>query len=69
MVNTQEIINIDNVWKMIAKKIVEMNCNYNDYEKDVLKFLLDIYHEYDKSVIITNDHRSQMSENLLKQNS
>ena len=69
MMNTQEKINIDNSWKMIAKKIVEMNCNYNDYEKDVLKFLLDMYHEYNKSVIIINAHRSQMSENLLKQNS
>lgn len=67
--NAQEKINIDNNWKMIAKKIVEMNCNYNDYEKDVLKFLLDIYHEYNKSVIIKNDRQAQMLENLLKQNS
>lgn len=57
--NTQEKINMDNIWKMIAKKIVEMNCNYNDYEKDVFKFLLDIYHEYNKSVIIKNNHQSQ----------
>lgn len=67
--NAQEKINIDNNWKMIAKKNVEMNCNYNDYEKDVLKFLLDMYHEYNKSVIIKNDRQAQMLENLLKQNS
>ena len=67
--NAQEKINIDNNWKMIAKKIVEMNCNYNDYEKDVLKFLLDMYHEYNKSVIIKNDRQAQMLKNLLKQNS
>lgn len=67
--NAQEKINIDNNWKMIAKKIVEMNCNYNDYEKDVLKFLLDMYHEYNKSVIIKNERQAQMLENLLKQNS
>ncbi len=67
--NAQEKINIDNNWKMIAKKIVEMNCNYNDYEKDVLKILLDMYHEYNKSVIIKNDRQAQMLENLLKQNS
>ena len=67
--NAQKKINMDNNWKMIAKKIVEMNCNYNDYEKDVLKFLLDMYHEYNKSVIIKNDRQAQMLENLLKQNS
>lgn len=53
----QEKINIDNNWKMIAKKIVEMNYNYNDYEKEVFKFLLDMYHEYNKSVIIERLNR------------
>lgn len=67
--NTQEKINIDNNWKTIAKKIVEMNYNYNDYEKEVLKFLLDMYHEYNKSVIIKNDQQAQIIENLLNQNS
>ena len=67
--NTQEKISIDNNWKTIAKKIIEMNYNYNDYEKDVLKFLLDMYHEYNKSVIIKNDQHAQILENLLKQNS
>lgn len=67
--NTQEKISIDNNWKTIAKKIIEMNYNYNDYEKEVLKFLLDMYHEYNKSVIIKNDQQAQILENLLKQNS
>lgn len=67
--NTQEKISIDNNWKIIAKKIVEMNYNYNDYEKEVIKFLLDMYHEYNKSVLIKNDQQAQILENLLKQNS
>lgn len=66
--NTQEKISIDNNWKTIAKKIIEMNYNYNDYEKEVLKFLLDMYHEYNKSVIIKNEQQAQILENLLKQN-
>lgn len=36
--NAQEKINIDKNWKTIAKKIVEMNYNYNDYEKTCLSF-------------------------------
>ena len=40
--NVQEKININNNWKTIAKKIVESNYNYNDYEKEVLKFLIDM---------------------------
>lgn len=67
--NTQEKISIDNNWKTIAKKIVEINYNYNDYEKEVLKFLLDMYHEYNKSAIIKNDQQAQILEKLLKQNS
>ena len=67
--NTQEKISIDNNWKTIAKKIIEMNCNYNDYEKEVLKFLLDMYHEYNKSVIIKNKQQAQIIEKLLNQNS
>ena len=63
--NTQEKISIDNNWKTIAKKIIEMNCNYNDYEKEVLKFLLDMYHEYNKSVIIKNEQQAQIIEKLL----
>ena len=66
--NTQEKISIDNNWKTIAKKIIEMNYNYNDYEKEVLKILLDMYHEYNKSVIIKNEQQAQILENLLKQN-
>ena len=67
--NTQEKISIDNNWKTIAKKIIEMNYNYNDYEKEVLKFLLDMYHEYNKSVIIKNKQQAQIIEKLLNQNS
>lgn len=67
--NTQEKISIDNNWKTIAKKIIEMNYNYNDYEKEVLKFLLDMYHEYNKSVIIKNEQQAQIIEKLLNQNS
>lgn len=65
---TQEKIERDNVWKEIAKKIVEDNENYNDYEKEMLKFILDMYHEHNKSVIIRNNQQAQMLENLLKQN-
>lgn len=67
--NVQQKINIVNNWKTIAKKIVESNYNYNNYEKEVLKFLLDIYHEYNKSVIIKNEKQAQIIEKLLNQNS
>lgn len=67
--NIQQKINIVNNWKTIAKKIVESNYNYNNYEKDVLKFLLDMYHEYNKSVIIKNEKQAQIIEKLLNQNS
>lgn len=67
--NVQQKINIVNNWKTIAKKIVESNYNYNNYEKEVLKFLLDMYHEYNKSVIIKNEKQAQIIEKLLNQNS
>lgn len=53
----QEKIDKDNNWKIIAKKIVEMNYTFNDYEKDFFKFLLDMYHEYNKIMIIKNDQQ------------
>ena len=67
--NVQQKINIVNNWKTIAKKIVESNYNYNNYEKEVLKFLLDMYHEYNKSVIIKNEKQAQIIEKLLNQKS
>lgn len=67
--NVQQKIYIVNDWKTIAKKIVESNYNYNNYEKEVLKFLLDMYHEYNKSVIIKNEKQAQIIEKLLNQNS
>ena len=56
--DTQEKIERDNTWKEIAKKIVEDNENYNDYEKEMLKFILDMYHEHNKSVIIRNNQQA-----------
>lgn len=58
----QEKIDKDNNWKIIAKKIVEMNYTFNDYEKDFFKFLLDMYHEYNKIMIIKNDQQSRILE-------
>lgn len=58
----QEKIDKDNNWKIIAKKIVEMNYTFNDYEKDFFKFLLDMYHEYNKIMIIKKDQQSRILE-------
>lgn len=58
----QEKIDKDNNQKIIAKKIVEMNYTFNDYEKDFFKFLLDMYHEYIKIMIIKNDQQSPILE-------
>lgn len=58
----QEKIDKDNNWKIIAKKIVEMNYTFNDYEKDFFKFLLEMYHEYNKIMIIKNDQQSPILE-------
>lgn len=66
--NAQEKIDRDNNWKEITKKIVEDNTNYSDYEKEHIKFLLDLYHEHNKSVIIKNVQQSQLSARLLKEN-
>lgn len=63
--NVQEKIDIDNNWKIFAKKLVENNNNYNDYEKEVLKFILDMYHEYNKSVIIKNEQQAKFLEKLI----
>lgn len=65
--NTHEKINRDNNWKEMAKKIVEDNNYYYDYEKEILKFLLEMYHEHNKSKIIKNDQQAQMLEKLLNQ--
>lgn len=65
--NTHEKINRDNNWKEMAKKIVEDNNCYYDYEKEILKFLLEMYHEHNKSKIIKNDQQAQMLEKLLNQ--
>lgn len=65
--NTHEKINRNNNWKEMAKKIVEDNNYYYDYEKEILKFLLEMYHEHNKSKIIKNDQQAQMLEKLLNQ--
>ena len=39
-----------------------MNYTFNDYEKDFFKFLLDMYHEYIKIMIIKNDQQSPILE-------
>lgn len=65
---TEEKINFDKSCKELASNMVDNVDNYNQVQKDILKFLLEIYHENRKSSIIKCDKQAEMLEKLMKGN-
>ena len=64
----EEKINFDKNCKEFASNIVDNTDNYNQIQKDILKFILEIYHEDRKSSIIKCDKQAKMIEKLMKEN-
>ena len=65
---TEEKINFDKSCKELASNMVDNVDNYNQVQKDILKFLLEIYQENRKSSIIKCDKQAEMLEKLMKEN-
>lgn len=65
--NIEDAINKDKGWKTIAKEIVDRNDNYDEYEKEVIKFILDMYHEHNKSKIIRNAQQAKLMQKLIEE--
>lgn len=65
---TEEKINFDKNCKELASNIVDNTDNYNQIQKDILKFILEIHHENRKSSIIKCDKQAKMIEKLMKEN-
>lgn len=65
---TEEKINFDKNCKELASNIIDNMNNYTQIQKDILKFILEIYHENRKSSIIKCDKQAEMIEKLMKEN-
>ena len=65
---TEEKINFDKNCKELASNIIDNMDNYTQIQKDILKFILEIYHENRKSSIIKCYKQAEMIEKLMKEN-
>lgn len=65
---TEEKINFDKNCKELASNIIDNMDNYTQIQKDILKFILEIYHKNRKSSIIKCDKQAEMIEKLMKEN-
>ena len=65
---TEEKINFDKNCKELASNIIDNMDNYTQIQKDILKFILELYHENRKSSIIKCDKQAEMIEKLMKEN-
>ncbi len=64
--NIENKLNNENEWKEIAKKMVDMCNTYNEYQKELLKFLLECYYEERKNSIIQNDKQAKLLASIIK---
>lgn len=64
----EEAIKNDNNWKEFLKKLVDKCNNYNDYQKEFLKVLLDMYYEGRKNTLIQNDAQAKLIESMINGN-
>ena len=64
----EEAIKNDNNWKELLKKLVDKCNNYNDYQKEFLKVLLDMYYEGRKNTLIQNDAQAKLIESMINGN-
>ena len=65
----EEAIKNDNNWKEFLKKLVDKCNNYNDYQKEFLKVLLDMYYEGRKNTLIQNEAQAKIIESMINGNS
>ena len=64
----EEAIKNDNNWKEFLKKLVDKCNNYNDYQKEFLKVLLDMYYDGRKNTLIQNDAQAKLIESMINGN-
>lgn len=64
----EQAINNDKNWKEFLKKMVDNCNNYNDYQKEFLKMLLDMYYEGRKNTLIQNDIQAKLIESMINGN-
>lgn len=50
--NANDKINVDNNWKEVVKGMVDKCNNLNDFQKELIKFCLEMQHEDNKKQIL-----------------
>ena len=55
-------------WKEFDKKVLEKSKNFNDYQKEILKALLDLYYEDRKNSILTSKAQAKLIESIINEN-
>lgn len=66
MMKKEEKICFDNICKKFASNILDSTNNLDEMQKDILKFLLEIYHEDRKKSIIKNENYAEIIEKIIK---
>lgn len=62
----KEKLKIENNWKKVAKEIVDKSNNYNEYQKEVFKFILEMFYSDRKKSIIKNEEQAKLIEYMIK---
>lgn len=63
----EEKLELEKNWKETAKKIVDKSNNYNDYQKEVFKFILEMFYYDRKKSIIKSEEQAKIIEEMVKQ--
>ena len=64
----EEKLNIDANWKELIKTMIDNCNNYNDFQKEFLKLLLELYYEGRKNTIINNDLQAKYISSIIENN-
>ncbi len=54
----EEKIKVDDNWKELVKNMVDKCDNLNDFQKEVMKFCLEMQHEENKKKIINQENKN-----------
>ena len=65
---TENMIKVQDNWKEFLKNLVDQCNNYNDFQKAILKYLLESYYEGVKNTIIQNDMQAKYIETIINGN-
>lgn len=64
----QNQILINNNWKELYKNLVDKCNNISDYQKEMLKFILEIYYNNKNNSIIKNEIQAKQIESMIRNN-